>query len=149
MGTDETPDEVECWRSPTWARTGAALAFLAAAVGLGLDSALVQGTGWTDLLVLTALLAVLWWVLYGRPRLCLTDRALVVRNVRVHRIPLEDVVSVTPGYGGLVIDRLTGRAVSAWAVQKWNVSWMLGRETRADRLARHLAERLGIPQRGR
>ena len=70
------------------------------------------------------------------PNVTATDNGLTVRNpFGTSHVPWNDVVSVSPGYSGLVIVRTNGEAVTVSAVQEANIADWLGRETRSKRIA--------------
>jgi hypothetical protein len=57
-------------------------------------------------------------------------------------VPLSEITEVWPGYSGIELHRSGRRKVTAWAVQKMNVSWMTNRRTRSDEVAAAIEERL-------
>ncbi|WP_158244945.1 PH domain-containing protein [Verrucosispora sp. ts21] len=70
------------------------------------------------------------------PAVILTDNDVTVRNPSgSRRVPLDEVVMVEPGYGGLTITTASGDPVVAWAVQKSNLAKWKGWHTRADDVA--------------
>ncbi len=124
------------WRARTGSIVAAALLVVGVAGGIGLDSALVQGNGFLDLVILLTIAAGLVWRFAYHPRISITGDDLVVRNpLRTRRIPVAEVTDVQPGYSGLQFSQLSGPNVVGWAVQKTNVAQWLRRETRADRIA--------------
>jgi hypothetical protein len=118
-------------------------ALLFVAIGAGLVSGHMNGGHLPDRAVgVVFLLAAVGgsWLFAFRPRLLLTDEQLVVINpLRSWRIPLEQIGSVgTASYFGVTIEYFDGhvmRRVTAWAVQKANVSRWLNKTVRADRVA--------------
>lgn len=77
------------------------------------------------------------WFAAWRPYILLTSDEVVVQNpLRQHRIPLGAIKGATAGYYGVSLD-VRGRAlpVTAWAVQKMNLSIWSRRTTRADAVA--------------
>ena len=85
------------------------------------------------------------WRLAFHPRLVLTNATVIVVNpIRTTVIPLDQIAPrVSCGYYGLTIKYLDGtsmRSVTAWAVQKANLSTWLHRHARADDAVRAIAE---------
>ncbi|MBO9521829.1 MAG: PH domain-containing protein [Nocardioidaceae bacterium] len=77
-----------------------------------------------------------FWIAWFRLRLAVGHDALVVRNpFLTHVVPLSDVASVEARYEGLRIARTRGRDVIALAVERHNISLMLGRRSKADDVA--------------
>jgi hypothetical protein len=88
-----------------------------------------------------------------RPRVCLDHGAVTVVNpLRTWVLPLDQVrPTVTAGYDGVTIVCLEAgqvRTINVWAVQKWNLSSWLGRQTRADRVAKEIATAAAQVQHG-
>ena len=77
----------------------------------------------------------LWFVFTVRPRVCIGDEHVVVRNpLWTVRVPFDEVADAEPGYFGVTVRRHEKRPVTAWAVQQANAAQ--GTETRAWQLAR-------------
>lgn len=78
------------------------------------------------------------WAFSWRPYIRLTAREIIVQNpLRRHTIPLGAVMGANAGYSGVTLDvRGRDRPLTAWAVQKMNLSTWRGRETRADAVAK-------------
>lgn len=75
-----------------------------------------------------------------RPAIVATPSGIIVRNpLRTRLFAWADVTNVSPGYSGLRIEQQSG-TVTAWAVQKTNLSIALNRRTRADDIAKQLTE---------
>jgi len=71
-----------------------------------------------------------------RPRVVLAGARLhVVNPWRSITIRWDDVLDANAGFGGVSIMLRSGAVVTAWAVQKSNLSGWVGRTTRADELA--------------
>lgn len=82
-----------------------------------------------------------WWATV-HPRILLYRDEIVVRNVvTTTRISWATVADCVPGYGGLTITELDGHCVTAFAVQKSNLSTWRNRSTRADRVAQCIKRR--------
>jgi len=75
------------------------------------------------------------WALAIRVVFAYNDQEVLVRNVRTRIVPRHDIVSATPTYEGLVLRTSAGRRLTALAVQEYNVALILGRRTRAARVA--------------
>lgn len=77
------------------------------------------------------------WLLWGRSYLVLTDEQVVVQNpIVAFVVPLADVLHAEAGsWGVLIAVRGRSSAVVAMAVVKANISFMTGRQVRADRVA--------------
>jgi hypothetical protein len=146
-----TGDELdEVWRPSRGSRVGAwvvgslggllCLVSLAAAVtGVGADALLAA--------VVFGLFPVFAWRWGTHPLLGTCEDGVVVRNpVRTVVVPWSDVERCLPSSLGLVVERRSGRAVVAWAVQKSNLSRWLRRRTRADDVAAALEERAAASQ---
>jgi hypothetical protein len=70
------------------------------------------------------------------PLIAATATGIRVRNpLRRHEIAWRDLDHVAPTYFGLRIKRVDGRIITAWAVQKSNLSTWTKRRTRADEVA--------------
>jgi len=131
--------------SATWRARRGSLALGAfatcgeAAVGLLLvfDGATRQDA-YSGVVIAVAAVAGFW--LFGlRPYIRLDDHEIVVQNpIRRVRLALDHVTAVRPSYSGLVIDLNWNRAVTAWAVQKSNVSYWTEGKGRADMVAETL-----------
>lgn len=112
--------------------------------GIAIDAVLVQRTEpfWFMALVVAVSAAGVWLFAF-RPRLTLDGTKVLIRNpLRLIRFDLDQVLTVEPGYSGVEFHLRSGRTVRAWAVQKTNAAWMLGRETRADAVVGSFTERL-------
>ncbi|MBU4215706.1 MAG: hypothetical protein KJ792_13750 [Actinobacteria bacterium] len=87
--------------------------------------------------VMVVVAPVVSWLLWLRPYLVLTDEQVVVQNALVaFVVPLADVQGAAAGGWGVVI-AVRGRhaPVQAMAVVKANISFMVGRQVRADHVA--------------
>lgn len=124
------------WQTGTFSR-GASLVLVVGVAGvLGYDSAVNQGNGLLDLILALSAASVGWWLLAVRPYVAIEGKTLVIQNpVRRRTVTLHEISGVQPGYAGLEIATTRGRTVSAWAVQRWNLSAMLGRSTSASEVA--------------
>lgn len=87
--------------------------------------------------VMLVIAPVVWWLVWFRPYLVLTDEQVVVQNALVaFVVPLADVRGAAAGGWGVVIAVRGRRApVQAMAVVKANISFMVGRQVRADHVA--------------
>jgi hypothetical protein len=87
--------------------------------------------------------AAFYWVLANRPRLSADDRGVTIRNLFAERrLDWEQITKITPGYWGIEFARGDREPpVIAMAVQKSNLSKVTGHQTRADHVARVLAQR--------
>jgi hypothetical protein len=82
---------------------------------------------------------VAYWLFGLRPRVELTDDAVIVQNpLRRSVLDLGSITEVRASYGGLIFDVRWHRAVTAWAVQKTILAGWVGRRTRADEIAERL-----------
>lgn len=91
---------------------------------------------------LIVLAAYVWWLLVYRLQLRVTPSQLIVRNVfRTREVALEDIKDVRPAYEGTKVHLTNGKHVTVLALQRWNVSLWLDRETRADRVAEEILSR--------
>ncbi len=98
-------------------------------------NALVHGEGLELVLGLAVfpIMAVLAWKSSVGSWLRLTSTEVIVCNpLEVVRIPLQGVVDVSAGYGGVTITRADRTRVGAWAVQKTNLASWFHWRTRAD-----------------
>lgn len=87
-----------------------------------------------------AVSAVVWRAAL-HPRVAATEHALVICNpLETLRIPWADVVTVIPGYSGLMVSLRGGPSVTIWAVQKSNLYEWLGRPGRADGIAEQIQQ---------
>ena len=77
------------------------------------------------------------WLVWVRPYLVLTDEQVVVQNALVaFVVPLTDVLHAEAGgWGVLIAVRGRHAPVTAMAVVKANISFMTGRQVRADHVA--------------
>ncbi len=83
----------------------------------------------------SALVAALVRRMSIHPRVLLTDSGVEVINPwGTASFTWAEISGSDAGYSGVAIRSRSGRSVSAWAVQKSNLSTWLGRQTRADRL---------------
>lgn len=124
----------------TWRMHGATkLAVLAVTVPLATAFTVEVATDAEGVLIAIGALAtvgLLIWRGYFHPSLTLEARTLTVRNpIRTKRIRLGDVTSIEPEWDGLSVTTSDDSSIRAWAVQKPNIALMLGRRTRADRVA--------------
>lgn len=87
--------------------------------------------------VMLVVAPVLSWLMWFRPYLVLTDEQVVVQNALVAFVlPLVDVQGAAAGGWGVVIAVRGRRApVQAMAVVTANISFMSGRQVRADHVA--------------
>jgi hypothetical protein len=77
------------------------------------------------------------------PYVTLTGDAVVVANaLMTHRVPLEKIKTVEPGYHGLIIRERDGDAQVAWAVQKANWMRWTPQRTRSDDVADAIMDRV-------
>lgn len=134
------------WRQTRLARVGFGSLPVVVGVVVAADSYYTIGDSLAGSLLAGAAVAsvfvAMWATLALRPRLGIIGDTVHVRNpIFRHEFPLKDIVDVFPGYCGLEIGSTDGRTVTAFAVSKTNISWMLGRETRGDKVARVLLAR--------
>ncbi len=87
--------------------------------------------------VMLVIAPVVYWLVYARPCLVLTDEEVVVQNPFVaFVVPLADVQHAEAGgWGVLIAVRGRHAPVTAMAVAKANISFMAGRKVRADQVA--------------
>jgi hypothetical protein len=85
--------------------------------------------------------SVVVWRTALHPHVSAAEDALVVSNpLGTLPIAWTDVVTVVPGYSGLVVSRRSGPPVTIWAVQKSNLYEWLGRPGRADGIAEQIQQ---------
>ena len=96
------------------------------------------------LVVFGAATGALW--LMVRVRIALLPSQLVISNIRSKSIPYKEITDLNLGYEGLRV-RTGTRTYVSLAVQKWNVSKMLGRRTRADEIADEIRVRVAAAHR--
>lgn len=138
-----TYPQTSTWRVRRSNRIAAAVFLPGVFSGVAIDAVLLQRTEpyWIGALLIAVGLAGVWLFAF-RPRLTLDGTEVLVRNpLRAVRFDLGEVLAVEPGYSGVEFHLRSGRTVRAWAVQKANAAWMLGRETRADVVAASFNER--------
>jgi hypothetical protein len=112
--------------------TGAMFAGLAVAVFASPGTP--SGPLWVGGLI-DAVLAAVWWGMFGRPMIGLGQDFAYIRNpFRSRRIPRGDVLTAYAAYLGVGIVTRSG-GVTAWAVQKPRWAYMFHRECHADRVA--------------
>jgi hypothetical protein len=90
---------------------------------------------------------VCWWLFALRPFVSLTPDTVKVQNpLRRYDLPIGAIMGARASYSGVMIDvRGRRRPVTAWAVQKMNLSTWRGRETRADLVAGNVMEAAYAP----
>lgn len=91
------------------------------------------------LVVLMSVVAAAWLMFYIR--LVLATDTLIIRNVRTRSIAYADIEQVQPEYEGLVV-RTGERKFVALAIQRWNISLILRRRTRADLITDEIRRRV-------
>lgn len=129
--------------STIWRMHSATKLFAVASIGL---LAVIMATELflvdNDPLYATCVLLAAWlavWRFYFYPYLSLGSGQLVVRNpLRTRRIPLINIVSVTPSWGGLDIALADDTMVRVWAIQKPSIARLFGRQARADRVTQEI-----------
>jgi hypothetical protein len=95
--------------------------------------------------VAIAALAVPLLVAAFRPRLILSPTSLVVVNpLRRRTLPLSSIRGVEPEWAGLAIELDDGEVISAWAVQKANLTRWLARPGRSDHAAAEVRRAAGL-----
>jgi hypothetical protein len=92
--------------------------------------------------ILASIAAAAWAMAYVC--IVLTPDELVIRNLRARRIPYGEITDVTIGYEGIVVSA-SGRRYLAIAGQKWNLSRILKRRSRADTIADEIRTRSHLP----
>jgi hypothetical protein len=135
----------QVWRPSLGTRVGAGL-LSAVGVALAVSGVVVAAGGdWTGglaVMVVFGLFPVFGWRWGTHPLLATSDDGVTVRNpVRSAVVPWDEVGRCAPTSLGLAIERVDGRPVVAWAVQKPNVARWLRRRTRADEVAETIVAR--------
>lgn len=88
--------------------------------------------------------AIIFHRLYVWPRICVSDaEILIVNPFGRRRLATSEVVSVEPGYSGLILTTRDGRRHVSWAIQQWNLMLMLGRQGVSDEVAQYILSRNG------
>ena len=79
------------------------------------------------------LTAVIVWLLTFRIVVLVGRDDMVIRNpLRTWVVALDDIVSLTPEYEGLVVRTRNGKKITAIAIQRWNLTLFLRRRSRAE-----------------
>ncbi len=93
------------------------------------------GVGLTYAALFGLMFGVSGWRFGLRPRITAETEGVMVRNPGQETfVPWDDIVDASAGYSGITIKTANGE-LTAWAVQKWNLSRWFGRRTRADDVA--------------
>lgn len=93
--------------------------------------------------IVLGLLVIYAWRWTFVPYLGLTPEAVVVQNGVTHRsIPYSRIAEVRQGYFGLQLETKDYDIVTAWAVQKSNLSKWAQTRTRADEVAEAIRARM-------
>ena len=115
-------------------------ALIVAAVGMGwMQSALTSDRVIGALVVLVAVVGACWLML--RVRISLYPDRILISNIRSVNIPYSEITDLRIGYEGLRV-QTSKRSYTALAVQKPNISKILGRRTRADIVADEIRARI-------
>lgn len=130
------------WRTSQAARVaGVVLAVSFAGIGCLAVRNLLQGDG--EAAMFLAMLPFVFLAIFRRcwcPQLVLTSDTILVRNaVKRYAVPLTSVVGLEIVRHGIVIDTRNGETVIVSVAQKGLGAELLGRYTRADRIAAELA----------
>jgi hypothetical protein len=129
---------------PALAAAWVLVAVGAAAAVVGVVAGLVQavrgdigalGVGLAYAAMFGLMFGVSGWRFGLRPRITADAEGVRVRNPGQETfLPWHDILDASAGYSGITIKTPNGE-LTAWAVQKWNLSRWLGRRTRADDVA--------------
>lgn len=127
------------WRVSATGRAAAAVVCLVVLVMGSLlvsNGAATSDRVWGGGMILAAPMSA--WLFGWRPYVRLTPAELIIHNpLRRHTIALGAVMGADAGYSGLSLEvRGRTRPLSAWAVQKMDLSVWRGRGTRADAVAK-------------
>ena len=106
-------------------------------IGTLLVAAGAEASDRVDGAVMLVVAPVVSWLVWMRPYLVLTNEQVVVQNALVaFVVPLADIQHADAGgWGVLIAVRGRSAPVTAMAVVKANISFMTGRQMRADHVA--------------
>jgi hypothetical protein len=142
---------VRIWRVSAAGRVGAIVsAVVLAAIAVSVPTAFAdEGLALRALdfvvAAVSAVLAIPLLIAAFRARLILLPTSLVVVNpLRRWTLPLNSIRGVEPEWSGLAIELDDGETISAWAVQKTNVTRWLSRPGRSDYVAAEVRRAAGI-----
>ena len=123
------------WRLK-WPARVTALGFFASFVALAIVWLVARAPVWLHLLALLPAAAAVIPLRIAGAKVVLMDDCILVRNpFDVHRVPLDQMVSVTNLPGGNVRIRTAGGSlIEVWAVHTPTLAWILGRRSRANEL---------------
>jgi hypothetical protein len=138
-------------RAAGWIATvvlgSAAVGLLVAAANAAFDGHATDVRAFGLGAAVVALAVLLVWRSAMRPKVVMNDIGILVVNPwTTTNAVWRDLVSAEAGYAGVTIELRMGTSVTAWAVQKSNMSTWLKRSTRADDLAEQI--RAGIHRQG-
>jgi hypothetical protein len=140
-GVNDPIEHRSQWGSGLLARTASWTTLTLATATAGTFTGLVIGEWWAATAGLMGFLvcSLLGAIAYSfgiRPSVLLTSEAVIIHNpFRTIRVSWNEVQGAKATYSGVRIQRAEGRAIVAWAVQKSNLSFAIGRRSRADGLA--------------
>jgi DivIVA domain-containing protein len=130
------PPEVRVWR-PAWPGRIAALGFFAIFVALAVVWLVAKAPVWLHLLALLPAAAAVIPLRIAGAKVVLTPDFVLIRNpFDVHRVPLDQITSVTnlPRGSVKITTASGGRRIEAWAVRTPMMAWILRRRSRANEL---------------
>lgn len=132
-GSAGSHGELREWRAARWSRLGPVAIVLPTAVLFSLIGVISDFPAMV--FVSAALLPFFVWRCAFHCSIELSSDTLVVRNpFTTQVVQLADIVTVESGYSGIEIRLRNGKKRTAWAVQRANLSLLLRRETRSDRI---------------
>lgn len=135
VGPMEPRADVRVWK-PGWLGRIATWGFLAGFVAVAIVWLVARAPVWLHLLALLPLAAALIPLRIAGAKVVLTTDYVLVRNpFDVHRVPLDQITSVTNLPAGSVnITAADGSRIEVWAVHTPTLAWILGRRSRANEL---------------
>jgi hypothetical protein len=129
------PAAVRVWR-PTWPGRVATLGFFAMFVMMAIVWLVARAPVWLHLLALLPAAAAVIPLRIAGAKIVLASDCVLVRNpFDVHRVPLDQITSVTNRpRGSVTITTAGGSRIEVWAVPTPMLAWILGRRSRANEL---------------